>query len=137
MSPDRKPICCRTRSDWLTISAPPMRAVPLVGFKMVASSRRVVVFPAPFGPRRPKISPLFTSKVTPSRACTVPRFLSWNDLARSCTSIMPVILWLSYQGTMRLATEYEHHIKLLVRRGRDHEDVNLSTAFLAYESRDL
>ena len=32
----------------------------------------VVVLPAPFGPRRPKISPVATSKLTPSTALTAP-----------------------------------------------------------------
>jgi hypothetical protein len=41
----------------LTISKPFTLAVPDVGFKMVQSIEIVVVFPAPFGPSNPKISP--------------------------------------------------------------------------------
>jgi len=51
------------------------RAVPLVGFNKVLRSRIVVVLPAPFGPRRPKTSPLATSKVTWSTAVNCPNFL--------------------------------------------------------------
>src|SRR5215218_9765727 len=42
----------------------------------------VVVLPAPFGPRKPKASPLSTSKLTPRTAST-----SSNDLARPRTEI--------------------------------------------------
>jgi hypothetical protein len=39
------------------MSKPLTLAVPDVGFKMVHSIEIVVVFPAPFGPSKPKISP--------------------------------------------------------------------------------
>ena len=41
----------------LAMSKPLTFAVPEVGFKMVHSIEMVVVFPAPFGPNKPKISP--------------------------------------------------------------------------------
>jgi hypothetical protein len=44
--------------------------------------RIVVVFPAPLGPRKPKISPLFTLKETWSTAVIGP-----YDFVRACTSI--------------------------------------------------
>ncbi len=42
---------------------------------MVSIISRVVVFPAPFGPRIPKISPHLTLKEMPSTATTLPKCL--------------------------------------------------------------
>ena len=44
--------------------------VPLVGETKPMSILIVVVLPAPFGPRKPKISPRFTSSETPRTAST-------------------------------------------------------------------
>src|SRR5439155_26798266 len=49
-------------------------------------TRMVVVLPAPFGPRNPRISPLFTSKETPSTA-----FVSPKRFTRSRTWIMELL----------------------------------------------
>src|SRR5215208_5855969 len=49
-----------------------MRALPCDGFSSPASMRSVVVLPAPFGPRKPKISPRSTRKLRPSTAGTPP-----------------------------------------------------------------
>src|SRR3954466_5963219 len=43
-------------------SYPATLAVPLVGGKKQVKTRIVVVFPAPFGPRKPTICPFSTSK---------------------------------------------------------------------------
>src|SRR5437764_3778636 len=43
-------------------SYPATFAVPLVGGKKQVKTRMVVVFPAPFGPRKPTICPFSTSK---------------------------------------------------------------------------
>src|SRR5438045_6409477 len=79
---------------------------PLVGSRSVASMRRVVVFPAPFGPRTPKISPRSTRRSMPftatnferlsgsrrSRCQTVRRPFS-NTLVRPVTSTAgPVVI---------------------------------------------
>jgi cell division septal protein FtsQ len=48
---------------------------------------KVVDFPAPLGPIMPKISPLFTSKVTLSTA-VIFAFLEIKTLVRSLTSII-------------------------------------------------
>jgi hypothetical protein len=45
------------------MSPPSMLALPLVGLRIVISMLMVVVFPAPFGPKKPKISPCFTLKL--------------------------------------------------------------------------
>ena len=48
-------------------------ARPPVGRRTVLSIRRVVVLPAPLGPRRPKTAPGRHSKLTPETAGTQPR----------------------------------------------------------------
>jgi hypothetical protein len=53
-----------------TTSTPETQARPPVGITRVVSMPTVVVFPAPFGPRRPKISPLRTSMSRSSTATT-------------------------------------------------------------------
>src|SRR4051812_14916900 len=49
---------------------------PLVGFRRPAIMRIVVVLPAPFGPRKPWISPGSTDRLTPSTAVNGPYFLT-------------------------------------------------------------
>src|SRR5437870_2687118 len=57
-----------------TMSCPATRALPEVGRSRVVSIRTSVVFPAPFGPRRPYVSPGRTSNVTASSAIVSPNF---------------------------------------------------------------
>jgi hypothetical protein len=45
------------------MSLPKMKAVPLVGVSSPDNIDKVVVFPAPFVPRKPKHSPAWTEKV--------------------------------------------------------------------------
>ncbi len=59
----------RARSRWL--SRPNRRASPLVGRSRSSSVRIVVVLPAPFGPRKPKISPSCTVRLTSSMPARV------------------------------------------------------------------
>ena len=66
---------------------PAMVAVPLVGSRSVASIRRVVVFPAPFAPRRPKIFPGSQVRLILETALTKPRFLSRKVLVRFSATI--------------------------------------------------
>src|SRR5258708_10343803 len=54
------------------MSIPSIRAVPEVGVRSPQSIRSVVVLPAPLAPRKPKISPRATVKLTPSTAVTTP-----------------------------------------------------------------
>src|SRR6266850_3563844 len=49
---------------------------PLVGLSRPAMMRMVVVLPAPFGPRKPWISPGSTERLTPSTAVKEPYFLT-------------------------------------------------------------
>jgi hypothetical protein len=55
--PVRNPIRFLASTGFLTTSTPPTVIVPEVGLSIVAMSRSVVVFPAPFGPRRVKTLP--------------------------------------------------------------------------------
>ncbi len=66
-------------------SIPSMNADPLDGVRRVVRSETVVVFPAPFGPRNPKISPARTWKFTPSTASFTgsPRRLGGYAIRRS------------------------------------------------------
>src|SRR4030042_6515500 len=50
-----------------------MDAVPLSGFITPVSILIMVVLPAPLGPRKPKSSPVFTSKLTRSTANNSPK----------------------------------------------------------------
>ena len=60
----------------------PIKALPLIGMVSPHSIRIVVVFPAPFAPRKPKISPAAIDIVILSAATVLP-----NLLARSLRTI--------------------------------------------------
>ena len=66
------PITRRTSSGCVTMSWPPMSAVPPVGSSSVVIMRMRVDLPAPFGPSRPNTSPSSTPKVTPLTAVKSP-----------------------------------------------------------------
>ena len=51
------PISCFARAGSAMTSMPPTCASPEVGTTRVVNMPAVVVFPAPFGPSKPKISP--------------------------------------------------------------------------------
>src|SRR5215813_11636065 len=61
----------RTPTGSASRSAPATVAVPAVGRSSVVSIRRVVVLPAPLGPRKPTISPSATLRSTLRTASTV------------------------------------------------------------------
>ena len=84
-----KPIRLRTPSGSRSRSAPATVAVPAVGRSSVVSMRRVVVLPAPFGPRKPTISPSSTVRSTPRTACTV-RLRLVKSRARPLASMIPI-----------------------------------------------
>ena len=54
------------------MSSPNTDADPAVGWRKPSSSRIIVDLPAPFGPRKPKISPSWTSIESSSSARTSP-----------------------------------------------------------------
>src|ERR1700746_2454505 len=69
----------RTSSDCVATSKPPTVARPEVGASRPHRVRMVVDFPAPLGPRKPKISPRATSIETSSTATKSPkRFTSFS-----------------------------------------------------------
>src|SRR6266487_2763031 len=70
------PIDFRTPSDCLTTSKPLTSALPEVGTSSVVNTRINVDLPAPFGPRRPKISPSATANVIPFTAVKSPKRLT-------------------------------------------------------------
>ena len=72
-SPDMKPMLARTAAGSVATSWPATIARPPVGLRTVLRMRRVVVFPAPLGPSRPKISPGLQSNPTSETAGTHPR----------------------------------------------------------------
>src|SRR6185437_4823544 len=76
----------RTSSLAATTSNPATSARPEVGLVSVQSMLIVVVLPAPLGPRKPKTSPLPTSKSTPLTASKSPK-----DLRRLLTEIAGAI----------------------------------------------
>src|SRR3989338_5690659 len=62
---------------------------------MPLTQLRTLVFPAPFGPTRAKISPRRTAKLTPSSTCSPPKAsCSASTLSSSCVlvSSMPAAL---------------------------------------------
>src|SRR6266545_8116185 len=65
----------RTVSRSLTTSWPATLAVPEVGPARVHMILIVVDLPAPFGPRKPNVSPAATAKSMPLTASTSPYFL--------------------------------------------------------------
>src|SRR5262249_26505211 len=70
----------------------PARApVPAVGRGSVVSTRKVVLFPAPWGPSKPTIPPVFTVR-PPPRTASTDRFLVLNVRASPCASIITVLL---------------------------------------------
>src|SRR6202034_2381032 len=84
-------ICRRTCAGARRRSAPAIVASPPSGRISVVSMRRVVVFPAPLGPRKAKISPRRTAKSTPRTASTVPPLrprLAGYDLRSPLASII-------------------------------------------------
>src|SRR5512137_175855 len=66
----------RTSSGLAATSRSFTRARPEVGVSRPQSMRIVVDFPAPFGPRKPKISPRRTPKLILSTATKSPNFFS-------------------------------------------------------------
>src|SRR6516164_1402362 len=68
------------------------RISPELGRKTPATTLKTVVFPAPFGPMRPAISPGFTDRSTCERAVTPPKVMmtSRNSSSAPDSSSRPV-----------------------------------------------
>ncbi len=63
-----RPIISLACAGFLKISTPATCAVPESGFNRVDKILTVVVLPAPFGPSKPKIVPVGTTRSTPAKA---------------------------------------------------------------------
>ena len=71
----------RTASGSCATSKPATRPRPEVGVSSPHSIRMVVDFPAPFGPRKPKISPLGTFSETWSTATKSPNVFTRSSIS--------------------------------------------------------
>src|ERR1017187_7303008 len=69
-------MCWRTASGLRPTSYPATCARPEVGLSKPQSMRIVVDLPAPFGPRKPKTSPLVTARLSRSTATKSPNRLT-------------------------------------------------------------
>src|ERR1035437_7804796 len=76
----------RISSGSVATSKPLTDALPEVGVKSPHNMRMAVDFPAPLGPRKPKISPFSTASETWSTATNEPNFLTRSRIS---TEIMP------------------------------------------------
>src|SRR5260370_3452334 len=65
----------RTDSESVRTSRPSTKAEPLLSGKRPVSILMTVVFPLPLGPRKPKISPFSTRKLTSLTAVKLPKRL--------------------------------------------------------------
>ena len=92
-----RPMTERTSSAWRTTSSPATEAVPPSGCSRVASTRTVVVLPAPFGPSRPSTVPSSTVRLTPCSARVSPKrfWRSWTSMMGDMETRVPQWLKLS------------------------------------------
>src|SRR5690349_13532010 len=77
----------RALVGWATTSTPATTARPASGISNVVRIRTAVVFPAPFGPSRPRIVPSGTLRSSPSRALVEPNDFR-NPSASTATSMV-------------------------------------------------
>src|SRR5450755_3477094 len=83
----------RTVSRSVAASWPATRAVPDVALASVQRILIVVVLPAPFGPRKPKVSPAATVKSIPRTASTSPYLLVSPDTSMTGGGRRPSWAW--------------------------------------------
>ncbi len=82
----------RTPSASVITSCPPTSAEPEVGGVNVVIMRISVVFPAPFGPSKPKISPVCTAKLTSFTATKSPNCFFNLVTSIALVSVMFMVL---------------------------------------------
>src|SRR5450759_3166094 len=102
-------------SAWVRTSNPATVPVPPVGAKIPVSMRIVVDLPAPFGPRKPKISPFCTSKLTRFTAMKLPKRFSRSFtmtalplLFASITSVLPLVGQDRYEDVLERRFDRSH-----------------------------
>ena len=74
------------------MSTPSIFTNPEVGSDRPARMRIVVVFPAPFGPRKPKISPGATVRLSRSTAVKSPYFFVSSRISIMAAAAVDVII---------------------------------------------
>src|SRR6266702_1749081 len=121
------PIVRRAASGFSLTSYPVINALPLVIGISVVIIRINVLLPAPLGPSSPKISPSFTSKVTPLTASKSPYFFTMFSTAMawpSCPEWWPLLrvkmlIGFPFQRCPLLAIQKTLRKKDLGRHSRD------------------
>src|SRR6267378_2959441 len=109
------PILCRILLPSVLRSKPTIVALPEVGGSSVVSIFVVVVFPAPFGPRNPKISDFPTWNEMPATASLSPNFfVSCLASIENATSLK--------QCEPRAVVDYYVHRKVAMVRGEGISD---------------
>src|SRR5947209_6408391 len=93
---------CFTASGFARTSMPPTMADPEVGASRPQRMRIVVDFPAPFGPKKPKISPGFTRSETWSTATKSPNRLTRFSIATANSD--------GCMALLRFADECNEHV---------------------------
>src|SRR5215467_3580447 len=100
----------RTRSESVLTFSPSTVASPSLSGRRPVNILMTVVFPLPLGPKKPKISPLATSKLTPFTAVNLPK-LRTSPRARMAGSVggaPPFGFWLA--GVTGSASTLEFHV---------------------------
>ena len=91
------------------ISCPATIAVPLEGGTSVVNMRISVLLPAPFGPSRPKISPLWTVKLTLSTASSAPKRLLMASTSIATPFCDRLVLHAVSTGAARRQRRHRQH----------------------------
>ncbi len=107
-------------------SNPEIKASPDVGFSKVVRIIIVVLFPAPLGPKKPKISPFSTENETSFTAITSPK-----DLVRDLVSIEynTLIAFFNYKLLSIILVDPHKKFKAQIKRPR-HERVMPKMSFI-------
>src|SRR5271157_5640178 len=108
------PIWSLTARDSCWTSWPATRALPPVGCISPQSIRRVVVFPAPSGPTRPKISPRAIVRSRWSTAVSAPK-----------RRVNP---WISMMGASPVIASIQHDLRI-----RRHIGLQLALGILQFD----
>src|ERR1700722_15295213 len=111
-----------TSSGCLLTSKPPTTARPDVGAISPHNTRIVVDFPAPLGPRKPKISPACTSRFKSATAVKSPkrltRFSMWTASPGLLGTMRPLL-----PADQRNKHVFERRLDFLKFEGRDREQL--------------
>src|SRR6476619_694813 len=112
----------RALVGWARTSTPATTARPASGISKVVRMRTAVVFPAPFGPSRPRIVPAGATRSMPSSAVT-----SLKRLRSRSTSIAASVI----QSTVRIVEN-----RLMPPENRPMPPLNISDPEFTYDAED-